>query len=180
MLHVLSQTLVQKQQPLSQGTGDSRGGGSFLRALLPLMYALTRGKGGRFPNSRLFCKPTTSSHSQTGKSCHHARRLVSRGGNCGGRLQAQGRLQQHIYSQNTSVLHVTLSVHSRAPGRAVTLQVQLFDMLIDCRVCHILVPSTTETPQLQSKAHICALTLSRTPICFEPVICWGCHSTTSL
>ncbi len=110
--------------------------------------------------SGLFRKPTTSSHSQGSKSCQHAKTLDYWGGRCGGKAShAQGHPQQHIYSENTFALHVPLSVNGRVPRQAVKCHVELFDILIDRRVWHTLVPSTTEAPQSHSETtYVCIKT----------------------
>jgi hypothetical protein len=79
---------------------------------------------------------------------------------CGGKAShAQGHPQQHIYSENTFVLHVPLSVNGRVPRQAVTCHVELFDILIDRRVWHTLVPSTTEAPKSHSETtYVCIKT----------------------
>jgi hypothetical protein len=137
------------------------GGGYLLTGRAPCHL---RKKESRFLYSRLFRKPTTSSHSQGSKSCQHAKTLECWGPSCGGKAShAQGHSQQHIYSENTFVLHVPLSVTGRVRRQAVTCQVQLFDILIDRRVCHLLIPSTTEAPHHIHKP-LCALKLSFTPI----------------
>jgi hypothetical protein len=156
LLHVLSQTLVQKRKPVSQSTGVSRGG-SLLRGRAPCHLRINE---LCFLYSRLFRKPTTSSHSQGSKSCQHAKTLDYWGGRCGGKAShAQGHPQQHIYSENTFILHVPLSVNGRVPRQAVTCHAELFDILIDRRVRHTLVPSTTAAPKSHSETtYVCIKT----------------------
>ncbi len=141
---------------MSHSTGVSKGG-SLLTGRAPRHLRI---KEISFLYSRLFRKPTTSSHSQGSKSCQHAKTLDYWGGRCGGKAShAQGHPQQHIYLDHTFVLHVPLSVNGRVPQLAVTCHVDLFDILIDRRVWHILVPSSTEAPQSHSETtYVCIKT----------------------
>ena len=141
---------------MSQSTGVSRGG-SLLRGRAPCHLRINE---LCFLYSRLFRKPTTSSHSQGSKSCQHAKTLDYWGGRCGGKAShAQGHPQQHIYSENTFILHVPLSVNGRVPRQAVTCHAELFDILIDRRVRHTLVPSTTAAPKSHSETtYVCIKT----------------------